>query len=223
MESLLKKFELLGSLPDAELKLIAAHLEIQEFPPRCRFIETDDETMGIFFIFEGRLKIIRESSDGQEQIIAILDTLESFGEAALFHRGGYAACVETLEKSRLGFLPKERFLDLLQRHPAIGHRIICDLSEKLRQMIAMVDSLALKDARGRVCSYLCELVPEESDASLTVDLPLSRTLMARLLGINGATLSRTLTGLVSDGVLAELHRDRVTILCPRELGELAGS
>ena len=64
----------------------------------------------------------------------------SFAEAVLFEGGAYPANAEALADSELLFLPKNRFVELLEENPKMSLRMLGSLAKWLRRMTDLVES-----------------------------------------------------------------------------------
>ena len=79
---------------------------------------------------------------------------------------------------------------------------------KLRKLVALVEDLTLRDARGPLSRYLTGLAEAELDY---VQLPVQQTLLTRMLGLTSETLSRTLKALRDDGVIDYSRGGRIEV------------
>jgi CRP-like cAMP-binding protein len=96
------------------------------------------------------------------------------------------------------------------------------MSKKLQSLVSLIDSLSLKDAKGRLARYLCSLLPVDGKAPVAVDLPMSKTLLSQHLGIKMETLSRTFRVLVKDGTLGSIKQGHIEILDIEAIQHAAG-
>ncbi|MFN8613077.1 MAG: helix-turn-helix domain-containing protein [Vulcanimicrobiota bacterium] len=83
----------------------------------------------------------------------------------------------------------------------------------------MVEDLTLRDARGRLSRYLVGLREEGGDH---FQLPISQSLLARLLGLTGETLSRTFRTLREEGTLESDRSGQIQVLNWESLQQAAG-
>lgn len=218
----LRAFPLFANLSEADAQRLAEGMQSRSFPARQRLFDAGEPARGFYLIKQGQVKIFRVSPEGNEQVLGVFGAGQTFAEAAVFLGGGYPASAETLETSQLLFLERETLLRIVRNDPDFALRLLGGLSMKLRHMVRLIDSLTLKDARGRVARYLAGLLPPDGAGPVTVDLPISKTLLARLLGVTGETLSRTLKGLTTEGIISSSDRGAVVVEDPRALLDAAG-
>ncbi len=147
---------------------------------------------------------------------------QTFAEAVAFLDGGYPASAETLEDSELFYIEREAILGMITRDPEFALRMMAGMALKLRRFVAMVEDLTLRDAKGRIARYLLGLAPESITAPCTIKLPTQQTVLARLLGLTGETLSRTLKNLRDEGVVGVNRSGSVEIFSIESLRDAAG-
>lgn len=190
-----------SSLSPEDAAALQPALQLRKVGEGTRLWNQGDPVRGFYLVVSGAVKVFRVSPHGNEQVMTIATPGQTFAEAAVFMGGGYPAHAETLQDSDLLFVEREPFVRQLHRDPNLALRIMAGMAMKLRRMVAMVEDLTLRDARGRLCRYLAGLVPEGASAPVTVKMPARQLLIARMLGITSETLSRTLKALKEEGLL----------------------
>ncbi|MEJ2519093.1 MAG: Crp/Fnr family transcriptional regulator [Desulfuromonadales bacterium] len=168
-------------------------------------------------VLNGKVKVYKLSPEGKERILHVIHPGGTFAEAAIFGEGLYPAYAEPLQTSRLIFLPKEAFLDLLRSNSRIAINMIAGLAKFLRQFANQIEDLTFKDVPSRLAHYLMDLSRGTKD---TVVLPISKSQLASNLGTVSETLSRTLRKLADDDLIA-VSGKTVDILDFDRLEELA--
>lgn len=90
------------------------------------------------------------------------------------------------------FFPRKLFVELISKHPDLALNMLAVLSMRLREFTVMVENLALKEVPARLASYLVVLLKEQANQG-PVNLPVSKTQLAGLLGTTPESISRILT------------------------------
>jgi CRP/FNR family transcriptional regulator len=177
---------------------------------------------GFYIVGEGLLKVFQLSPQGREQILHVIGPGDSVAEAALFAGRTYPASAQALERTSVLFFPREDFARLLASRPGLALNLIAALAQKLREFAGLIEQLSLASIRSRLAWYLLnrEALVEPGRAGW-VHLGMSKRALASRLGTVPETLSRSLTGLVRDGLVAVDGR-RVRVLDPESLREIAG-
>jgi len=186
---------------------------------RANIFSAGDPGNGFYLVKEGRVKVFMLSPDGKEQILHVIGPGESFGEVAVFAGQSFPAHAVTIEKSQLLFFPRQAFILLIERYPAMAMNMLAVLSRRLRQFTIMIDALSLKEVPGRLAAYLLYLSRRQDDAE-TLELDITKTQLASLLGTIPETLSRMLARISSQGMV-KLQGSRIVITDRQALEDLA--
>jgi CRP/FNR family transcriptional regulator len=218
----LRAFPLFSQLADQAAAELESETQLRTYSNKQRIFEMGDPAQGMYMVETGRVKVFRVSPDGSEQLLGVFGPGEEFAMAPVFHGGRYPASAETLEPSRLYFLDREVLLRQIAREPELALRLLAFMAQKLQGLVSLVDSLALRDARGRLARYLARLLAREPADASGVELPMSKTLLAQHLGIKMETLSRTFRVLMEEGVLNSTERGRIEIRDREALYRAAG-
>ena len=120
-----------------------------------------------------------------------------FAEAALISGEGYPANARALTSSAVILLPKTQFVALLRKRPELALRMLASMGAHLRNVVALLDDLTLKDAEARCIHWLlrhCSIPYESAPFEIRLEHP-KRTVAAEL-NITSETLSALLPGFV---------------------------
>ena len=221
-QSLLKwlgETSLFAGMDDAYLNDLCGIAMVVSYRRRATIFAEGDPGSGFYLVKEGRVKVYMISPDGKEQILHILGPGEPFGEAPVFAGQSFPAHATALEDCRLVFLPRDAFVELVTRNPSLALNLLAVLSRRLRQFARMVDSLSLKEVPGRLAAHLLWLSHKQANGD-RLELELSKTQLASLLGTIPETLSRILKKLQKAGYI-EIDGARITIVDRERLVELA--
>jgi CRP-like cAMP-binding protein len=182
------------------------------------FTEGDDAT-GFYVGITGRVKIFKLSFEGKEQILHIFGPGEPFGEVPVFTGRHYPANAEAMEESRIFFFPRESFIELISNNPSIALNMLAVLSLRLHRFTRLIDDLSLKEVPGRLSAYLLYL-SEQGKGTSDLELTITKTQLASLLGTIPETLSRIFGRLSKQGLI-ELDGPRIRIMDRQRLEDLA--
>lgn len=214
---ILKNSPLFAGLSDLDMDALMGIARTREASRGELLFSDGEEATGFFVVLDGKVKVYKLSPEGKERILHVIHPGGTFAEAAIFGDGLYPAYAEPLQASRLFFLPKESFLDLLKNNGNISINMIAGLSRFLRQFANQIEDLTFKDVPSRLARYLMDL---SRGVKQHVELPISKSQLASNLGTVSETLSRTLRKL-SDDDLIQVAGKRVEILDFDRLAELS--
>ena len=195
---IIKQCPLFSGVTPEDLHLLLSILRIRKFEKGEILFAEGAVAEGFYIVAVGKVKVYKLSPDGRERILQVVQTGNSFAEAAIFDDGRYPAFAETLQPSTLLFFPKREFLDLLHQHSRLAINMIAGLSRFLRQFTVQIEDLTFRDVPARLARYLLSL---GRPGTTSVSLPVSKTQLASNLGTTSETLSRTLRKLSDDEVI----------------------
>jgi CRP/FNR family transcriptional regulator, dissimilatory nitrate respiration regulator len=217
--SFLKQVPLFGGLSAEQYEELAMIITLQDYDRGQAIFAEGDAGTGFFVVMEGLVKIYKLSMDGKEQILHIFGPGEPFAEAAVFTGSTFPAHALALEKSRVLFIPRHAFIELIQTNPALAMNMLATLSMRLKKFAHLIEDLSLKEVPGRVAAHLLFLSTQQGDAD-TVKLNIGKAQLASLLGTIPETLSRILTKLAKQGLISS-EGPQITILDRDGLEDLA--
>ncbi|HHP7239554.1 Crp/Fnr family transcriptional regulator [Longibacter sp.] len=203
------------TLDDEERDDILSLGRIRTAPRGTILFHSGDPHRGFYLVLDGTVQIYRLNEKGRMLVLHVVERGESFAEVPLFDDDApdtYPATAETLDESRLLFLPKSAFLAFINRHPRLCFGMLKEVSRRLRENVLHLDDLTLHDVKERLGRYLWEA----SDDHRSVRLSVPKSVLAAELGTVPETLSRALRDLEDEGVILR-HRDRIDLTDPASL------
>jgi CRP/FNR family transcriptional regulator, dissimilatory nitrate respiration regulator len=199
---LLLELPLFAGLAPDELLALLADARVAVAPAASLLFLQGDPARHFYVVLKGWVKLFRTTAEGDEAIIAVIPEGQSFAEAAVFEEGSYPVSAAMVDDSRLLCIPAEPFLEKVINDRHMVMKMMASMSRRLRQLVNQVEDLSLKSSVERVAGYLAGLCAEETGAAI-VRLPLDKAVIARHLGMQPETLSRSFARLRSQGVVAE--------------------
>ena len=203
-------------LPAADLHRVAAHTVVRAVRRGERVFEEGAPAEGLFVLLEGRVRLVRVSRGGREQVLHSEGPGATLGEVPLLDGGGYVATAIATQPSRLLYLPRAAVLDACRRHPDVALGIIHVLARRVRSFAGLVEQLSLKDLTARTAGLLLA----DAAGRTSFELSTTRDELAARLGTVREPVSRAFARLRKAGVIRIVGR-RVTILDARRLADLA--
>lgn len=179
---------------------------------------------GFYVVKSGRVKLVRTSRDGKEQIIKILQPGEILGMEVFYDGKRYANTAVAMEDSELCFIEKGVFFRILGEYPTISRKIIIALSKELNDAYEKIGHMGLKTAREKLAHLLHTLAKDygvKDNGKVRLNLNLSRLEIAELLGITQETSIRLLKAFKEEGLL-EIKRKEIIIRSMERLKEVGG-
>jgi len=219
IQELIVASPLFSGLPDDYVRKLVAICERQQLSRGKWIFSEGDAGNGFYLVQSGRVKIYKVSPGGKEQILHIFGRGEPFGEVPVFAGQSFPAHAVALEKTQLLFFPRQAFVRLIEQYPVMALNMLAVLSRRLRQFTTMIDALSLKEVPGRLAAYLLYLSKRQGNVE-ALELDITKSQLASLLGTIPETLSRMLSRISSQGMV-ELQGSRIVITDRIALEELA--
>jgi CRP-like cAMP-binding protein len=210
---------LFEGLPTEQLEELAMIVTDLVFRPGQIIFSEGDEGTGFYVVITGRVKVFKLSFEGKEQTLHLFGPGEPFAEVAVFTGQRFPANAEALEESRVFFFPRDSFVDLIKKNTSIALSMLAVLSLRLRRFTHLIDDLSLKEVPGRLSAYLLYLSEQEKGA-IDLDLTITKSQLASLLGTIPETLSRIFSRMTKQGYI-ELDGPRIKIVDREGLEDLA--
>ena len=184
--------------------LITVHLKRGDAAFRC-----GSEPKGLYFVKEGSIKSVIRTRNGEELTSAVFAKHDFFGISALMDGLRYDYDAVALKPCRLFLLRKADFVKLLGNSPDIIHLIINSLSSRMRKKNRQLKDICFSTVSRRVAKKLAELAGEygrKNDQTVTIDLGLTQSDLAGLLGTTRESVNKALGAYQKKGVLAMRER-----------------
>ncbi|MCS6780099.1 MAG: cyclic nucleotide-binding domain-containing protein [Geminicoccaceae bacterium] len=170
---------------------------------------------GLFTLVDGVVKLFKMLPDGRRQITGFLLAGDFLG-LAFFNSYAYSA--EAVTDATLCRFPRDRFLALLERHPALEKELLGRASSELAAAQEQMLLLGRKSAKERVASFLLMLARRQQAAGrTTVALAMSRHDIADYLGLTIETVSRGIRAAAAEGLIRLIDRHHYVVVDDRRL------
>ncbi|MDR3544330.1 MAG: cyclic nucleotide-binding domain-containing protein, partial [Candidatus Limnocylindrales bacterium] len=113
----LRSCALFSAMDDATLMAVARLVRSRRFRRHEVIFHEGDPGDSLFVIASGSVKIVLQSTAGEEAIIATLGQGDFFGELSVLDGAERSATAVALEPTELGSLARAPFLELVETQP----------------------------------------------------------------------------------------------------------
>lgn len=214
----IQQIPLFTDLPEAELQTLThIAIPVQRRAGDILFYK-GDPAPGLYAILNGRVKIAREAPSGREQVLTIAGVGQHFNTVPIFDHGPCPANAQAVTDVNLALFPVDALREAVAKHPILAMALLAECCGYLRQLVSLVDDLALATVQGRLARLLLSLTEEaEHNPNLP---PLTQAEMASRIGTVREMVGRTLK--VFDSLeLISMDNGAITICNPEGLREHA--
>jgi CRP/FNR family cyclic AMP-dependent transcriptional regulator len=177
----------------------------------------------LYIVAEGKVKLGRTSSDGRENLLAILGPGQMFGELSLFDPGPRSATVTAVTDVAFYSLSHDDLLRWLDGRPDVANGLLSQLASRLRRANDVVSDLVFSDVPGRVAKALLDLADRfgrTAEDGIHVHHDLTQEELAQLVGASRETVNKALADFASRGWL-RLEPRSVVLMDPERLARRA--
>ena len=200
----LKSGSVLTALPLEELEMLTANMSEERYSKGQNIFREGGYPTGIFFIREGKVKKYKVDKEGREQIIYVANSGELIGYHALLAEERYPDAAATLEESKIAFIPKEDFLDVLNTSKVLSQRLLKTLSHEFSVFANSLALFAQRSVRERFAMQLVlmrEKYKQNFTPGMEVEINMSREDLASLVGTVRENILRILRDFKDEGIL----------------------
>jgi len=188
-----------------------------EVPKKGLILRAGGPADKLYYLVKGAASVIDSDDDGNEIILAYLNSGDFIGELGLFYRTNErtanirarTAC--TLAEIEYGRLYELFENELCHEHPHILTAVGLQLAQRLLQTSRRVTRLAFMDVHGRIARTLSELCsqPDAKTHPKGMQLHISRQEIARIVGCKRETVGRVLKSMEEDNLVEAKGMDIV--------------
>jgi CRP/FNR family transcriptional regulator, cyclic AMP receptor protein len=218
LTSILRGTNLLRSVPDEDLKAVAAVSRLRTFRRgQVVFIRTDPSDT-VIVVVSGRVKVTIRSADGGELTLAVIPPGGLFGEIGVADNGPRSGDAETLEECQLLLIPLETIQDICARVPSAAQALAKSMAGTLRRLTEATGDLVFLDLPRRVAKMLLSQ-PRGDDGAIRSKM--SQEEFAHQVGGTRQSVNAALRGFEKRGWI-EVHDRTVTVKQATALSRFAG-
>ena len=209
-----------------ELKLLEEMKYYRTYEAGQTVIWSGDKMDFVASVVEGIATLTQTMEDGRTQMVGLLLPSDFVGRPG---RQGSAYDVVATTDLVMCCFRKKPFEQMMETTPHIAQRLLQMTLDELDAAREWMLVLGRKTAREKIASLLAIIGRRDAalhldgrSGPLVFDLPLTREAMADYLGLTLETVSRQISALKKDGVIALEGKRRVTVPDMNRLLEEAG-
>jgi len=176
---------------------------------------------GVFFLSSGTIKLSLRGPDGEERVLRVVSAGDCFGEPTALLGKPCLYDAYALTDVKLVVVPTASIFSLLEQDRRFARSLALALAERSFGILAEYAAATTQRGAQRLAGYLESLARTDgARSSGVVQLPVSKTVVAALLGMKKETLSRLLRQFVTDGLIGVSRRE-ISILDRQRLNAAA--
>lgn len=204
----LREISAFHTIPIEQVRHLAAVMVRRQYAPgQIIFIE-GERSRSLWFVFQGRVKIIKQSLNGRIQGLCLMNRGKCFGSCPLFDMETNPATAQALDHVTLFVLPEAAFEQLKTHDPQLVKTLLHVYSQRLEHLARVSEVLGSWTVADRIND--CLLTYADRDAPQPV-VELTHEKLAVLSGTVREVVTRHLNLLEKEGIVRNETR-RIIIL-----------
>lgn len=209
----LKNIAIFRGLSDEALAKIAGQCDWRRFMAGQEIISHHDGSLDVYFLVEGRARIIIYSFSGKPVIFRDARPGEVFGEFAAIDQLPRSATVEATTDCLTAAIKPQPFMDSLLTHPEVAGNTMRWLVAQARALTGRVLEFSTLAVRNRLHAELLRLAKEnirEDGSAVISALPTHADLASRI-STHREAVTREMRRLTLSGLIEK--KNESTIIC----------
>lgn len=212
-ENQFKDIEILCTASDNSLTLLSKYNKIKYYEQGTMIFFEREYTDYIYIVISGMASIYKTNENGQKKVIFILDSGKLLNEVILENLPEAVNC-EAFEDCTLLEINKEVFINIMESDFMLTKKVMNSLSNKIRRMYRQLKNTpsSIKIDK-KLVAKLYKLARDHGiscDDGIMIDMNISITYLADLLGSQRETVSRSIK-LLQDKRLILLKNKRIIV------------
>lgn len=172
--ALLQSVPVFSTLADEDLVQVAAVTVPCSFASGEVVFREGDRSDTCYVVRSGRVRAIREHTDGRTITLATFAAGDFFGELAMFEDELRSATVEAIEPTSVVAVLGPDMRRLMTEHPEISMRLVVALAGRLRETNERLSRQSFQTVQSRVAVVLSALVAQELAEEREQKIPTER-------------------------------------------------
>ncbi len=194
---------------------------------RCRWrryathesiIDSDGDTHDVYFVVDGRVRVVNHSLSGREISFAEVEPGGHFGDLSAIDGRPRSASVVALTSTLVASLSPEAFIELLKSHPDSAITVIRDLAQIVRDSTERIMDLSTQGANNRVYAEILRLARPNmrgDNEAVIQPIPIHGDIASRV-STTRETVARVFGDLTRQDVLKRME-DSIVVLDMKQL------
>ncbi|MEE2922208.1 MAG: Crp/Fnr family transcriptional regulator [Pseudomonadota bacterium] len=174
-------------------------------------IHEDDTDDQVYFILSGKVKVTNFSVRGREIWHSDLTAGTIFGEMAALTGSPRSVNITAVDPTRLAILSRQELFDLLEAESDFAIWLLKEMARRLEDRTDKLNAVVAQSLSQRIRAELLQLASGQADGGMVIRPVPNFTELARRLNTDRENVSREISTLTKQGVLAR-EPDLIRIL-----------
>lgn len=206
---MLANTELFGDLSDDDLKAVVGEMREANFASGQVVFGRGDTGKDIYLVLKGRVRLSVLTAEGRELSFAHAEAGQIFGEIAVLDGGERTADATTVGKVTALTLSKAALQRLIDSSIGLRGGVIRFLCRRLREADQQLEGIALYPIEIRLARFFLATARQKAgddlEGHVTLDLPISQTELALLIGASRPKVNAALAMLEASNAIERVE------------------
>ena len=221
--SLVAHLPLFAGFAADELGEILREAHSVRFARNSAVFQQGEDAHSFFVLLHGHVRASKTTPAGEQIVVRYVAPGESFGVAMAIGLQRYPATATAVDDSVVLAWPSAAWPRLVAKFPALAANTLQAVGGRLQETHTRVIEMSTQQVEQRIAHALLRLAKQSGrklEHGVAIDFPISRQDIAQMTGTTLHTVSRTLSGWESRGLI-ESGRQRIVLREPHKLFVLA--
>ncbi len=206
-ETVVAKLALFRGVAAADLAALTRQCSVAQARPGEVAARRGFRLPGVFAVASGTVKLSLRGGEHGERVVRLVSAGETFGEATALLGKPSRYEARALTETRLVIIPTAPIAALIESDARFARSVVMSIAARELELAAELEAATVLGGAERLAAYLKSLCDGAGEAAKTVQLPVSKTVVAARLGIKKETLSRLLRQLTTEGLIQVSNRE----------------
>ena len=213
----MRQVEYFKGLSTQDIAMIVRSGEFLRVPAGTMLFQEDTPCYGLCVLLRGEIHLYKLGEEGQENIIAVIQPVIMFNEAAAIDCDPNPVTAIAYKNSFVWRVGCKSFHEGLERFPKLGIGLLPVLARRNRKLIQKYSDLSFRPVRDRLAILLLKKSDQGKDVINREENSIQQ--LAAHIAANPVVVSRIL-GELREAGLVESNRQEIVVLQPDKLANL---
>ncbi|WP_066071146.1 Crp/Fnr family transcriptional regulator [Alkalithermobacter thermoalcaliphilus] len=194
-------------LNESEMEFLNKNMIVKEYKKGEQIYTPLNICKYLSFVLGGSVRLVKYSTDGREQIVAILKKGAFFGEALVFEQLHYPVYVIADKDCKIGNITKDTLIQISSMNKKFMEVFLSEITTKIFILNNQIEILSLKTVKDKLIKFLYNHY--ELKKTHIFKLPYTKQKIANMIGSSREVVSRNFKELEEEGAF---HYDKDKIV-----------
>ncbi|MDQ3549842.1 MAG: Crp/Fnr family transcriptional regulator [Chloroflexota bacterium] len=221
----LRRVALFANMEPRDLTSIAGAVRSSDVRRGVTLFSPGTPTVDVSFVLDGVVRLYRRGPDGVETTTGIVWPGGLLGAAALGQMGHHLDFADALTRVRVVELPTATLIEAARQSASVLGHLLDALAARIAATYGDAGSVAQTNVSTRILRVLRQLTPPDrvsspaSDTLMRLAIRISHRDLARIVGSNRETVTRTLRSLETQGLIRREQGHVVAVSIAAQLSD----